>query len=96
MDFDLEPDWLTDPDLFYRKPYDVKLGMLRELMQANARNLSFAEIRLEESVRYLDNMVRLAEVTRQNRIKEMARNLADSEAARELFERYKKNQASLF
>lgn len=96
MDFDLEPDWLTNPDVFYRQEYDVKLGMLRELMHANARGLSFAEIRLQETVRYLDNMVRLAEVTRSNRIKEMARDIGDREAAAQLFQGYKEGTQSIY
>ena len=42
-----------------------KKAQLIELMHANMRGLSFAQIRLQEVIQYLDNMVRIAEVTRE-------------------------------
>lgn len=60
MDFDLEEDWFEHPDKFFRKDYDTKKAMIIEMMKSNMRGLSFAEIRLQESIVYLDNMVRMA------------------------------------
>jgi hypothetical protein len=44
-------------------------------MHANMRGLSFAEVRRQETVRYLDNMVRIAQVTRERRIDEMVEDV---------------------
>ena len=71
MDFDLPDDWFDDHDLFFTRDYDTKKGMLIELMHANMKGLSFAEVRLQEVIQYLDNMVRIAEVTRDRRIDEL-------------------------
>ncbi len=60
-DFDLEPDWLDQPEIFIQKDYDTKFNMLRELMQSNMKGLSFAEIRLQEVIRYLDNYATIAD-----------------------------------
>lgn len=71
MDFDLPDEWLDNPELFFKKPYSEKKNMLTELMHANMQGLSFAEIRQQETVQYLDNMVRIASVTRDRKIDEM-------------------------
>src|SRR3989344_2113361 len=57
MDFDFEEDWLKDPKLFYLKDYETKKSMLIELMKKNMKGLSFAEIRLQEIIRYIDTMM---------------------------------------
>ncbi len=59
MDFDLPAEWLDDHRLFFRQEYDTKKGMLVEAMKGNMKGLSFAEIRLQEAVRYLDNLARI-------------------------------------
>lgn len=88
MDFDLPDEWFENHDLFFARGYDSKRDMLVELMRANMRGLSFAEIRLQETVRYLDNMVRIANVTRERRIDEAVENaLLEREVARRLAER---------
>lgn len=71
LDFDLEPEWLENPDVFFRKDYDTKKAMLTELMKANMKGLSFAEIRLQETVRYLDSMVRIVSAGRERRLQEL-------------------------
>lgn len=71
LDFDLEPEWLDNPELFFKKDYDTKKQMITELMRANMKGLSFAEIRLQETVRYLDSMVRIVSAGRERRLQEM-------------------------
>ena len=85
MDFDLPEAWWQDSDLFFTRDYDTKRGMLVDQMRTNMRGLSFAEIRLQETVSYLDNMVRIANVTREQRIDErVEESLLQAEVARRL------------
>lgn len=69
-DFNLEPAWLENPELFIQKDYDTKFSMLRELMQANMKGLSFAEIRLQEVIRYLDNYATIADTDFKRKVEE--------------------------
>ena len=68
MDFDLPPEWFETPDLFFRQDYATKLAMLKDLMRANMKGLSFADIRLQETVVYLDGMATIANIDRERRI----------------------------
>jgi len=72
MDFDFPADWLENPEVFFRQSYGRKVDMIKELMRENMRGLSFAQIRLQETIRYLDNMVRIADTGRKRRILEAA------------------------
>ena len=56
--------------------------MLRELMRANMGGLSFGDVRLQEAIRYLDNMVRIADTGRRRRIEEAAEQLSIQAEAR--------------
>ncbi len=60
-DFNLEEDWFNSPELYFKKDYDTKLNMLRELMIANMKGLDFSEIRRQEVVKYLDNIASIAD-----------------------------------
>ncbi|MFK7747783.1 MAG: AAA family ATPase, partial [Kordia sp.] len=44
-DFNLEDDWFENPELYFQKDYDTKLGMLKELMKSNMKGLDFAAVR---------------------------------------------------
>ncbi|MBX4205354.1 MAG: AAA family ATPase [Candidatus Doudnabacteria bacterium] len=70
LDFDLPTEWIDHPDQFYFRSYDEKLAILTDRMRNNMTGLKFSEVRLQETVMYLDQMVRLAEVTRQRTIDE--------------------------
>ena len=82
MDFDFPPEWLANPEVFFRQAYDRKVAMLRELMRANMGGLSFGDVRLQEAIRYLDNMVRIADTGRRRRIEEAAEQLSIQAEAR--------------
>jgi hypothetical protein len=82
MDFDFPPEWLANPETFFRAAYDRKVAMIRELMRGNMGGLSFGDIRLQEAIRYLDNMVRIADAGRRRRIAEAAEQLAIQTEAR--------------
>jgi hypothetical protein len=75
MDFDLPPEWLENPEHFFHKNYQEKHTMLVDLMKQNMKGLSFAEIRLQETVRYLDNMAEISESGRERRIEETATSI---------------------
>jgi hypothetical protein len=82
MDFDFPSEWLEQPELFFRVAYEQKVEMLRELMRTNMHGLSFGDIRLQESIRYLDNMVRIADTGRRRRIDEAAEQMSIQAEAR--------------
>ncbi len=86
LDFDFPTDWMGDPTLFFKQPYDEKKGMLIEVMKGNMCSLSFAEIRLEEWLRYLDNMVDIADKDRNRKIDTMVLEFEVQAAARSRYE----------
>lgn len=71
MDFDLPEDWFVNHSLFFARGYEDKKRLLTERIYDNMRGLSFAEIRLQETISYLDNMIRIASVTRERRLNEL-------------------------
>ncbi len=75
MDFDLEPAWLENPDVFFRRDHATKRAMIVELMRANMKGLKFAEIRLQETVRYLDSMVKIASAARERQLADLVTGL---------------------
>ena len=81
LDFDMPMEWFDDPTPFLDKPCDVMMGMVKELMKATMRGLSFAEIRLEESLKYLDNMVRISDKERERKVNAYVQDLEVRDAA---------------
>ena len=71
MDFDLEPAWLDNPDHFFGKDYDTRKNMIIELMKANMKGLKFSEVRLQETIRYLESMVRIISAGRERQLQQM-------------------------
>jgi hypothetical protein len=49
--------------------------MVLELMKSKMQGLSFAQVRLQESMRYLDNMVQITETGRQREIDRLAEQM---------------------
>ncbi len=68
MDFDLPENWFNQPEVFFHQDYQVKVEMLKDLMRGNMKGLSFADIRLRETVRYLNAMAEIANVGRERTI----------------------------
>lgn len=71
MDFDIPSEWFEKRELFCEQSYDRKKSMIVELMKATMKGLSFAEVRLQETVRYLETMVEIAETGKERRVKEL-------------------------
>jgi hypothetical protein len=80
IDFDLPDEWLEHPELFYQQPYERKVEMLKDLMRSNMQRLSFAEIRHEETLRYLNALAQIASADRERRIAQLL-EAADVEQA---------------
>jgi hypothetical protein len=60
-DFDFPDEWMNDHAVFYSLPYDEKLQKLKGQMKENMKGLKFNEIRLQEVIRYLDNMAMIVD-----------------------------------
>jgi len=70
LDFDFPEVWLENPEVFYRQDYERKRVMIVDLMLENMQHISFATIRLQETLRYLDTLVLIQEQGKERAIKE--------------------------
>jgi len=61
MDFDLPTEWFKSPEIFCRLDIERQEQMVLELRNANMKGLSFAEVYLQELVRYVDNYAAIAD-----------------------------------
>lgn len=84
-DFDLPKDWFENPELYFKKDYDTKYGMLQELMKGNMKGLNFSDIRRQEVVRYLDNVATIADTDFKRKVE---RRVADMEVQLEARKRF--------
>lgn len=84
-DFDLEDDWFNNPEVYFKKDYDTKFGMLQELMRANMKGLDFSDIRRQEVVRYLDNVATIADTDFKRKVDARIDQLNIESEARERF-----------
>lgn len=80
-DFDLPEVWLEKPDDFYRQDYDRKVEMLKDLMRENMRTISFADIRHEETLRYLNSMAAILNADRERKIAQLLEEMDIREEA---------------
>ncbi|WP_299367241.1 AAA family ATPase [Winogradskyella sp.] len=86
-DFDLEPDWFENPEIYFKKDYDTKFGMLQELMRTNMKGLDFSDIRRQEVVRYLDNVATIADTDFKRKVDARIDQLNIETEARARFEK---------
>ncbi|WP_053992451.1 AAA family ATPase [Mangrovimonas sp. TPBH4] len=85
-DFDLDQNWFDNPEIYFKKDYETKFGMLKELMRENMNGLNFSEIRRQEVVRYLDNVATIADTDFKRKVDERVAQLNIDLAARKMFE----------
>lgn len=85
-DFDLPEQWFEDPNLYFKKEYDVKYAMLQDLMKQNMKGLSFSDIRRQEVVRYLDNVATIADTDFKRKVDQRVHEMNVQHKARTLFE----------
>jgi hypothetical protein len=84
-DFDLEDDWFDNPELYFKKDYDTKFNMLKELMKANMKGLNFSDIRRQEVIRYLDNVATIADTDFKRKVDQRINQMNIELEAREQF-----------
>ncbi len=86
-DFNLPEDWFENPELYFQKEYDTKLGMLKELMTANMKGLNFADVRKQEVIRYLDNVATIADTDFSRKVEQQIMQLKIGTEASNRFEK---------
>ncbi|MFA6594589.1 MAG: AAA family ATPase [Candidatus Buchananbacteria bacterium] len=84
MDFDFPKDWMNNPETFFRQPYDRQKVLVMDLMRQNMKGKSFAEIRCQEAMRYLDGMVAIIDTGRRREIDRQVQQLLIAEEARKI------------
>ncbi|SMC37397.1 AAA family ATPase [Cellulophaga tyrosinoxydans] len=89
-DFDLPEEWFSDPALYFKKDYDTKFSMLKELMKQNMKGLNFSDIRRQETVRYLDNVATIADTDFKRKVEGRVHDLNVQLAANKLFDAERK------
>lgn len=82
IDFDLPDEWLEHLDRFYQQPYERKVEMLKSLMRDNMSKITFADIRHEETLRYLNALAQIAGADRERRIAQVIESLEIEQTAR--------------
>lgn len=87
FDFDMPEEWLTKPDTFHLQPYDTKLKLVNDIIRGHVTSLDPAKIRLQETVSYVDNLIRAVDEGRRRHIEEMAERIAVNMEAEALFRR---------
>jgi hypothetical protein len=88
-DFDLPEDWFNDPALYFKKDYDTKFEMLKELMKGNMKGLDFSDVRRQETVRYLDNLATIADTDFKRKVDGRVHDLNVQLEASKIFEKGK-------
>ena len=86
-DFDLERDWFENPEIYFKKVYETKFGMLQELMRSNMKGLDFSDIRRQEVMRYLDNVATIADTDFKRKVDARVNQLNIDLEARKQFEK---------
>jgi hypothetical protein len=84
IDFDLPDVWWDKTDLFFKKDYDTKMTMLKDLTVENMGELTFSEIRLREALFYIDTAVRINETGINREIDETAKRMFVNQKANEV------------
>jgi hypothetical protein len=84
-DFDLPEAWFEEPALYFKKDYNTKFSMLKELMKQNMKGLNFSDIKKQETVRYLDNVATIADTDFKRKVDQRVHDLnVQFEAERKL------------
>ncbi len=85
-DFDLEPSWFDNPEIYFNQTYETKFNMLQELMRATMKGLDFSEIRRQEVIRYMDNVATIADTDFKRQVDSRVNQLHIELEARRKFE----------
>ncbi len=85
-DFDLPEEWFHDASLYFKKDYETKFVMLKDLMKQNMKGLNFSDIRRQEVVRYLDNVATIADTDFKRQVKNRVHDMNIQMEARRVFD----------
>jgi hypothetical protein len=85
MDFDFPDEWMKDNAIFFAKKCDEKKQMLVDLMQENMQGISFAEVRTQEAIKYIDITVRINETKFETSVREQLEQMRVNEEAKKRF-----------
>ncbi|RMA57159.1 AAA family ATPase [Ulvibacter antarcticus] len=85
-DFNLPEDWFQDANLYFKKDYETKFGMLQELMKQNMKGLNFSDIRRQEVIRYLDNVATIADTDFKRKVDARVHDMNVQMEARRMFD----------
>ncbi len=85
LDFDFPAEWMDDAGVFYRQDYDSKRGMLIEVMRDNLKGRSFADILLEETLFYFENMVTITDRDFERRVADLLAQMRVQDVARQRY-----------
>ena len=85
-DFNLPQDWFEDPMLYFKKDYESKFVMLKDLMKQNMKGLNFSDIRRQEVIRYLDNVATIADTDFKRKVDKRIHDMNIQTEARRVFE----------
>lgn len=80
MDWEIPDEWVEDPRRFSHLSYEQQMGLALEGRHENMKGLAFAEIFLQESNRYLDNMAGIADAEMQRNIEARLKKMREDEA----------------
>ena len=61
VDFDPPDEWMEKPEVFFRRDYEQKRAMLKDLMHQNMGTLKMQDVWVQETSRYLDAFATIAE-----------------------------------
>ena len=79
VDFDAPEVWMENPDTFFRRDFDTKLDMLKDLMRENMGGLKLQDVWVQEMCRYLDAF---ADIEEQQFRRDVAARVADGRVMR--------------
>ena len=77
MDFELPDEWIAEPELFLFRPYEEKLGMIRDM----TRKITVGMV-VQEINRYADSEFRYADKSDEVAIQNMVRDFGRQEEAK--------------
>lgn len=86
-DFDFPDEWWKDPKIYFHQPYEVKVQMLREQMKIYMKGQSFAQIMLQETLKYMDNFIRINLTEEDRKIQRYVDDMIFREKAQEEYKR---------
>ncbi len=71
MDFDIPDEWFDNHALFFEKSYEERVEILRGLLRENMKGHSFQEILLQETIRYLDNLIQILDKEFEKKVEDL-------------------------